>query len=142
MPPRRLHQAIVHRLKTLSHLELTPNNRLQSGTIQVSLGEKSLDLEVFFIPGDHGESILVHFAGAVDQQKSAAEAKRRTADLAQHDATIIPRLVERAERCAKGGDPDQQRILSRLRSAATRASLILEGTTHEHRLQLADDKCL
>ena len=59
-PPKRLHGAIVSRLKIMSRSMSIAEKRLpQDGRIQVRLGEKSVDLRVSTIPTVHGESVVM-----------------------------------------------------------------------------------
>lgn len=59
-PPRRLHGAIVSRLKIMSRTMSIAEKRLpQDGRIQIRLGEKSVDLRVSTIPTVHGESVVM-----------------------------------------------------------------------------------
>jgi len=59
-PPRKLHSAIISRLKIMSGSMSIAEKRLpQDGRIQVRLGQKALDLRVSSIPTVHGESIVM-----------------------------------------------------------------------------------
>lgn len=59
-PPKRLHGAIVSRLKIMSRTMSIAEKRLpQDGRIQVRVGEKSVDLRVSTIPTVHGESVVM-----------------------------------------------------------------------------------
>ena len=59
-PPRRLHGAIVSRLKIMSRTMSIAEKRLpQDGRIQIRLGDKSIDLRVSTIPSVHGESVVM-----------------------------------------------------------------------------------
>ena len=59
-PPKRLHGAIVSRLKIMSRSMSIAEKRLpQDGRIQIRLGEKSVDLRVSTIPTVHGESVVM-----------------------------------------------------------------------------------
>lgn len=59
-PPKRLHGAIVSRLKIMSRSMSIAEKRLpQDGRIQVRVGEKSVDLRVSTIPTVHGESVVM-----------------------------------------------------------------------------------
>jgi len=60
-PPKKLHQAIISRLKIMSGSMSIAEKRVpQDGRIQVKLGDtKSLDLRVSSIPTVHGESIVM-----------------------------------------------------------------------------------
>jgi type II secretion system protein E len=59
-PPKRLHSAIVSRLKIMSRSMSIAEKRLpQDGRIQIRLGDKSIDLRVSTIPTVHGESVVM-----------------------------------------------------------------------------------
>ena len=59
-PPKKLHSAIISRLKIMSSSMSIAEKRIpQDGRIQVKLGEKGLDLRVSSIPTVHGESIVM-----------------------------------------------------------------------------------
>jgi len=59
-PPKKLHSAIISRLKIMSGSMSIAEKRLpQDGRIQVKLGQKALDLRVSSIPTVQGESIVM-----------------------------------------------------------------------------------
>lgn len=59
-PPKRLHGAMVSRLKIMSRTMSIAERRLpQDGRIQIRLGDKSVDLRVSTIPTVHGESVVM-----------------------------------------------------------------------------------
>ncbi len=59
-PPRKLHSAIISRLKIMSGSMSIAEKRLpQDGRIQVKLGQKAIDLRVSSIPTVSGESIVM-----------------------------------------------------------------------------------
>lgn len=59
-PPKKLHSAIISRLKIMSGSMSIAEKRVpQDGRIQVKLGQKALDLRVSSIPTVHGESIVM-----------------------------------------------------------------------------------
>ena len=59
-PPKRLHGAMVSRLKIMSRSMSIAEKRLpQDGRIQVRVGEKAIDLRVSTIPTVHGESVVM-----------------------------------------------------------------------------------
>jgi len=59
-PPRRLHGAIVSRLKIMSRSMSIAEKRLpQDGRIQIRVGDKAIDLRVSTIPTVHGESVVM-----------------------------------------------------------------------------------
>jgi type IV pilus assembly protein PilB len=59
-PPKRLHGAIVSRLKIMSRSMSIAEKRLpQDGRIQIRVADKSIDLRVSTIPTVHGESVVM-----------------------------------------------------------------------------------
>ncbi len=59
-PPKKLHSAIISRLKIMSGSMSIAEKRIpQDGRIQVKLGSKAIDLRVSSIPTVHGESIVM-----------------------------------------------------------------------------------
>jgi type II secretion system protein E len=59
-PPKKLHSAIISRLKIMSGSMSIAEKRIpQDGRIQVRLGQKALDLRVSSIPTVQGESIVM-----------------------------------------------------------------------------------
>ncbi|GAB4179393.1 MAG: ATPase, T2SS/T4P/T4SS family [Terrimicrobiaceae bacterium] len=59
-PPKKLHSAIISRLKIMSGSMSIAEKRVpQDGRIQVKLGQKAIDLRVSSIPTVHGESIVM-----------------------------------------------------------------------------------
>ncbi len=59
-PPKKLHSAIISRLKIMSGSMSIAEKRIpQDGRIQVKLGQKALDLRVSSVPTVHGESIVM-----------------------------------------------------------------------------------
>lgn len=59
-PPKKLHSAIISRLKIMSGSMSIAEKRLpQDGRIQVKLGDHGLDLRVSSIPTVHGESMVM-----------------------------------------------------------------------------------
>ena len=58
-PPRRLHGAILSRIKILGKIDIAERRRPQDGRIKVSVGEKELDLRVSVLPTNHGQSVVM-----------------------------------------------------------------------------------
>lgn len=59
-PPKKLHSAIISRLKIMSGSMSIAEKRLpQDGRIQVKLGAKQIDLRVSTVPTNHGESVVM-----------------------------------------------------------------------------------
>ncbi len=58
-PPKYLQPNFTSRLKIMAHLDITEKRIPQDGRIQLSVGEKDIDLRVSSIPTTHGESIVM-----------------------------------------------------------------------------------
>lgn len=58
-PPRRLHGALLSRLKILSRIDIAERRRCQDGRIKATVGDKELDLRVSVIPTNHGQSVVL-----------------------------------------------------------------------------------
>ena len=58
-PPRRLHGAILSRIKILAKLDIAERRRPQDGRIKLSADGKDFDLRVSVLPTNHGQSIVM-----------------------------------------------------------------------------------
>ena len=59
-PPRKLHGAIVSRIKIMSRSMSIAEKRIpQDGRIQIKVGDNAIDLRVSTIPTVHGESVVM-----------------------------------------------------------------------------------
>ena len=59
-PPRKLHGAIISRLKIMSRSMSIAEKRIpQDGRIQIKVGDNAIDLRVSTIPTVHGESVVM-----------------------------------------------------------------------------------
>ena len=58
-PPRRLHGAILSRIKILSKIDIAERRRPQDGRIKVTVGEKELDLRVSVLPSVYGQTVVM-----------------------------------------------------------------------------------
>ena len=59
-PPKKLHGAIISRLKIMSRSMSIAEKRIpQDGRIQIRVGDNSIDLRVSTIPTVHGESVVM-----------------------------------------------------------------------------------
>ena len=59
-PPRKLHSAIISRIKIMSRSMSIAEKRIpQDGRIQMKIGDNSIDLRVSTIPTVHGESVVM-----------------------------------------------------------------------------------
>ncbi len=58
-PPKFLQASLTSRLKIMARMDITENRIPQDGRIQITVGDKDLDLRVSDIPTTHGESIVM-----------------------------------------------------------------------------------
>jgi len=58
-PPKRLQLAIISRLKIMANISIAEKRIPQDGRIQVTIGNRALDLRVSSLPTAHGESIVM-----------------------------------------------------------------------------------
>ena len=58
-PPKYLQANFTSRIKIMSHLDITEKRIPQDGRIQLSVGDKDIDLRVSSIPTTHGESVVM-----------------------------------------------------------------------------------
>lgn len=58
-PPKRLQPAIIARLKLQSGMSIAEHRVPQDGRIQMTVGNKMIDLRVSCLPTSHGESIVM-----------------------------------------------------------------------------------
>jgi type IV pilus assembly protein PilB len=58
-PPRRLHGAILSRIKILSKLDIAERRRPQDGRIKLTVDGKDYDLRVSVLPTNHGQSVVM-----------------------------------------------------------------------------------
>ena len=57
--PRRLHGAILSRLKIMAKMDIAERRRPQDGRIKVTEGAKELDLRVSVLPTNHGQTVVM-----------------------------------------------------------------------------------
>ena len=58
-PPRRLLGPLLSRIKIISKIDIAERRRPQDGRINITAGEKELDLRVSVIPTNHGQSVVM-----------------------------------------------------------------------------------
>ena len=57
--PKRIHDALISRIKILSNIDITEKRKPQDGRISSEVGEKTIDIRVSTIPITCGESIVM-----------------------------------------------------------------------------------
>lgn len=58
-PPRRLHGAILSRLKIMGKIDITEKRRPQDGRIKLNLLGKNVDIRVSILPTNHGQAVVM-----------------------------------------------------------------------------------
>ncbi len=58
-PPRKLHGAIISRIKIMANMSIAEKRLPQDGRIQIRLMERDLDLRVSVLPANHGETVVM-----------------------------------------------------------------------------------
>jgi len=57
--PSNIHNALVSRIKILSHLKLDERRKAQDGRFKIEYGEKRIDLRVSILPSVYGEKVVI-----------------------------------------------------------------------------------
>jgi type IV pilus assembly protein PilB len=58
-PPRRLHSAIVSRIKVMATIDISEKRKPQDGRIKTRVGGKDFDLRISLLPTGHGQAIVM-----------------------------------------------------------------------------------
>ena len=58
-PPRRLHAAIVSRIKIMAQIDISEKRKPQDGRIKTRVGGRDFDLRVSLLPTGHGQAIVM-----------------------------------------------------------------------------------
>jgi type IV pilus assembly protein PilB len=58
-PPKRLHSAILTRLKIMGRIDITEKRRPQDGRIKLNLAGKNVDVRVSVLPTNHGQAVVM-----------------------------------------------------------------------------------
>jgi len=57
--PRKLHGAVLSRLKIMAEIDIAEKRRPQDGRIKMMAGDKEIDLRVSVLPTNHGQSVVM-----------------------------------------------------------------------------------
>ncbi len=57
--PRRLHGAVLSRIKILARMDIAERRRPQDGRIKLTAADKELDLRVSVLPTNHGQAVVM-----------------------------------------------------------------------------------
>lgn len=58
-PPRRLHAAIISRIKVMATIDISEKRKPQDGRIKTRIGGKDFDLRVSLLPTGHGQAVVM-----------------------------------------------------------------------------------
>ena len=85
-----LSQAIVSRVKIMSHLDITERRLPQDGRAQVALGGKDYDLRISVLPGIYGEAIVIRV-----QSREMVKLDLDSLGFTNHEKDRIKQLISR-----------------------------------------------
>lgn len=88
--PKKLQNAIVSRIKILSHMDIAENRRPQDGRIQQKIENRDLDIRVSTFPTVHGENVVMRLL-----DKTAVLLGLPKVGFAQSDLAIFEKLIRR-----------------------------------------------
>jgi len=91
-PPRRLHPAVISRLKIMGGLSIAERRLPQDGRIRTEAAGRALDLRVATIPTVHGESMVLRLLDD-DAQRPGVDAL----GLDEADRATLERLLSRPD---------------------------------------------
>ncbi len=58
-PPRRLHAAIISRIKVMASIDISEKRKPQDGRIKTRVGGKDFDLRISLLPTGHGQAVVM-----------------------------------------------------------------------------------
>lgn len=58
-PPRRLHAAIISRIKVMASIDISEKRKPQDGRIKTRVGGRDFDLRISLLPTGHGQAIVM-----------------------------------------------------------------------------------
>lgn len=58
-PPRRLHAAIISRIKVMANIDISEKRKPQDGRIKTRVGGKDYDLRISLLPTGHGQAVVM-----------------------------------------------------------------------------------
>ncbi len=87
---RRIHEALISRIKILSGIDITEKRRPQDGRISLDAGEKPIDIRVSIIPTSSGESVVMRIL-----EKSAVLIRLKSMGFAEHDYNNFKSILKK-----------------------------------------------
>jgi general secretion pathway protein E len=88
-PPKRLHAAIVSRIKVMSDLNIAEKRLPQDGRIQIKMADRDIDIRVSIIPTFFGERIVLRLLDKKSSFLTVAELGMR-----QNQIDVIETLLQ------------------------------------------------
>lgn len=58
-PPRRLHAAVISRIKVMATIDISEKRKPQDGRIKTRVGGKDFDMRVSLLPTGHGQAVVM-----------------------------------------------------------------------------------
>jgi type IV pilus assembly protein PilB len=58
-PPRRLHSALISRIKIMASIDISEKRKPQDGRIKTRVGGKDFDMRVSLLPTGHGQAVVM-----------------------------------------------------------------------------------
>ncbi len=88
--PKKLQNAIISRIKILSHMDIAENRRPQDGRIQQKIESRELDIRVSTFPTVHGENVVMRLL-----DKSAVLLGLPKVGFSQSDLIVFEKMIRR-----------------------------------------------
>jgi len=87
---KRIHEALISRIKILSRIDITEKRKPQDGRISSEVGEKPIDIRVSTIPTTCGESIVMRIL-----EKSTALIQLKNMGFSDHDFNGLKSVLKK-----------------------------------------------
>lgn len=87
---KRIHEALISRIKILSNIDITEKRKPQDGRISSEVGEKPIDIRVSTIPTTGGESIVMRIL-----EKSTVLVQLKSMGFSTHDYNNLKRVLKK-----------------------------------------------
>jgi len=87
---RRIHEALISRIKILSNIDITEKRKPQDGRISSEVGEKPIDIRVSTIPTTCGESIVMRIL-----EKSTVLIQLKNMGFSDHDYNSYKSILKK-----------------------------------------------
>lgn len=87
---KRIHEALISRIKILSNIDITEKRKPQDGRISSEVGEKPIDIRVSTIPTTGGESIVMRIL-----EKSTVLVQLKNMGFSTHDYNNLKRVLKK-----------------------------------------------